>query len=57
MISVIDGIQLLSLIDKGLDACRYLQAYGQWEQAAWLAKVITQFHCYGYHKVVTVVTV
>ena len=40
MVSAIDGIQLLSLIDKGLDACRYLQAYGQWEEAAWLAKVL-----------------
>ena len=39
MITVTEGVQLLSLIDKGLDACRYLQAYGQWEQAAWLAKV------------------
>lgn len=39
VITVAEGIQLLSLIDKGLDACRYLQAYGQWEQAAWLAKV------------------
>ena len=37
--AVTEGVQLLSLIDKGLDACRYLQAYGQWEQAAWLAKV------------------
>ena len=34
-----EGVQLLVLIDKGLDACRYLQDYGQWDQAAWLAKV------------------
>ncbi len=34
-----EGVQLLCLIDKGLDACRYLQTYGQWHQAAWLAKV------------------
>ena len=34
-----EGVQLLCLIDKGLDACRYLQAYGHWETAAWLAKV------------------
>ena len=39
VIIVAEGVQLLSLIDKGLDACRYLQAYGQWEQASWLAKV------------------
>ena len=34
-----EGVQLLCLIDKGLDACRYLQTYGEWHQAAWLAKV------------------
>ena len=34
-----EGIQLLCMIDKGLDACRYLQTYGKWFQAAWLAKV------------------
>lgn len=39
VVTVTEGVQLLSLIDKGLDACRYLQTYGQWEQAAWLAKV------------------
>ena len=33
-----DGVQLLCLIDKGLDGCRYLQTYGDWETAAWLAK-------------------
>lgn len=36
---LIEGVQLLCLIDKGLDACRYLQTYGEWNQAAWLAKV------------------
>ena len=36
-----EGVQLLCLIDKGLDACRYLQTYGQWRRAAWLAKVST----------------
>ena len=36
----IEGVQLLCLIDKGLDACRYLQTYGEWDRAAWLAKVI-----------------
>lgn len=35
----IEGVQLLCMIDKGLDACRYLQTYGKWDQAAWLAKV------------------
>ncbi|XP_075922520.1 WD repeat-containing protein 11 isoform X1 [Petromyzon marinus] len=34
-----EGVQLLCLIDKAADACRYLQTYGQWNQAAWLAKV------------------
>ena len=34
-----EGVQLLCLIDKGLDACRYLQTYGEWDRAAWLAKV------------------
>ena len=33
-----DGVQLLCLIDKGLDGCRYLQTYGEWQTAAWLAK-------------------
>ena len=36
-----EGVQLLCLIDKGLDACRYLQTYGEWDRAAWLAKVIS----------------
>ncbi len=42
-----EGIQLLCLIDKGLDACRYLQTYGQWHQAAWLAKVRKENECSG----------
>lgn len=33
-----EGVQLLSLINKGLDACRYLQTYSKWYDAAWLAK-------------------
>ncbi|XP_078587664.1 WD repeat-containing protein 11-like isoform X3 [Branchiostoma floridae x Branchiostoma japonicum] len=33
-----EGVQLLCLIDKAFDACRYLQDYGEWDQAAWLAK-------------------
>ena len=36
--NVIDGVQLLCLIDKGLDACRYLQTYGEWYNSVWLAK-------------------
>ncbi|GAB0191962.1 WD repeat-containing protein 11 [Grus japonensis] len=35
----IEGVQLLCLIDKAADACRYLQTYGEWNRAAWLAKV------------------
>ena len=31
-------MQLLCLIDKGLDGCRYLQTYGEWQTAAWLAR-------------------
>jgi hypothetical protein len=38
-----EGVQLLCLIDKGLDACRYLQTYGAWDQAVWLAKVRNSF--------------
>lgn len=34
-----EGVQLLCLIDKAADACRYLQTYGEWNHAAWLAKV------------------
>ncbi|XP_059139612.1 WD repeat-containing protein 11-like [Physella acuta] len=33
-----EGVQLLCLINKGLDACRYLQTYGSWDHAVWLAK-------------------
>lgn len=36
---VAEGVQLLCLIDKAADACRYLQTYGEWNRAAWLAKV------------------
>ena len=35
-----EGVQLLCLIEKSLDACRYLQTYGAWHKAAWLAKVL-----------------
>ncbi|XP_078310578.1 WD repeat-containing protein 11-like [Crassostrea virginica] len=41
-----EGVQLLCLIDKGLDACRYLQTYGAWDQAVWLAKAtLTNTDC------------
>jgi len=33
-----EGVQLLSLIGNGLEACTYLQAYGHWQTAAILAK-------------------
>ncbi|KAK7498382.1 hypothetical protein BaRGS_00010336, partial [Batillaria attramentaria] len=39
-----EGVQLLCLIDKGLDACRYLQTYGAWDQAVWLAKSTLDFN-------------
>uniref|UniRef100_A0A672R468 WD repeat-containing protein 11 n=1 Tax=Sinocyclocheilus grahami TaxID=75366 RepID=A0A672R468_SINGR len=29
-----EGVQLLCLIDKAADACRYLQTYGEWNRAA-----------------------
>ncbi|XP_053406773.1 WD repeat-containing protein 11-like [Mercenaria mercenaria] len=35
---LLEGVQLLCLIDKGMDACRYLQTYGAWELAVWLSK-------------------
>lgn len=38
-VCVAEGVQLLCLIDKAADACRYLQTYGEWNRAAWLAKV------------------
>lgn len=34
-----EGVQLLCMIDKSVDACRYLQTYNFWSQAAWLSKV------------------
>ncbi|XP_028681437.2 WD repeat-containing protein 11 [Erpetoichthys calabaricus] len=38
-----EGVQLLCLIDKAADACRYLQTYAKWTRAAWLAKVRLDF--------------
>lgn len=37
------GVQLLCVIHKALDACRYLQSNGQWDKSVWLAKVSTYF--------------
>jgi len=38
--NVWEGVQLLCLIGKGLDACRYLISYSLWEAAVWLAKSV-----------------
>ncbi|XP_033632855.1 WD repeat-containing protein 11-like isoform X3 [Asterias rubens] len=38
-----EGVQLLCLINKGIDACRYLITYGEWSQAVWLAKATLPF--------------
>ncbi|XP_075222794.1 WD repeat-containing protein 11-like [Lycorma delicatula] len=35
-----EGVQLLCLIGKGLDGCRYLISYGLWDSAVWLGKSI-----------------
>ncbi|KAL1460934.1 hypothetical protein WDU94_012870 [Cyamophila willieti] len=35
-----EGVQLLCLISKGLDACKYLISYKQWQDAVWLSKSI-----------------
>lgn len=35
-----EGIELMCLMGKTLDACKYLQSYSQWEKAAWLAKAV-----------------
>ncbi|KAG8183940.1 hypothetical protein JTE90_006865 [Oedothorax gibbosus] len=35
---VSEGVQLLCLIGKAGDACRYLQGAGRWDEAVWLAK-------------------
>nr|CAD7432286.1 unnamed protein product [Timema monikensis] len=35
-----EGVQLLCLIGKGLDACRYLMSYNLWDRAVWLAKAV-----------------
>lgn len=38
MFLVLLGVQLLCLIGKGTDACRYLLSYGLCNAALWLAK-------------------
>ncbi|KAL6057009.1 WD repeat-containing protein 11, variant 2 [Balamuthia mandrillaris] len=35
-----DGVQLLCIINKGLEATRYLQNHSRWLDAAWLAKMM-----------------
>lgn len=35
-----EGVQLLYLIGKVQDACRYLQSNGYWEKSVWVAKVM-----------------
>lgn len=42
--NISEGVQLLCLIGKGLDACRYLLSYSQWESAVWLAKSVLPTH-------------
>lgn len=37
-----EGAQLLCLIEKQQDACRYLQTYGEWYYSVWLAKSTLQ---------------
>ncbi|XP_038045535.1 WD repeat-containing protein 11-like isoform X5 [Patiria miniata] len=41
-----EGVQLLCLINKGIDACRYLITYREWNQAVWLAKATLPFSEY-----------
>ena len=33
-----EGVQLLCLIDKVSDACKYLQSCNEWDASLWLAK-------------------
>lgn len=35
-----EGVQLLCLIEKASDGCRYLQGAARWDESVWLAKVI-----------------
>ena len=34
-----EGVQLLCLVGKSIDACKYLQSYDRYTDAAWLAKI------------------
>ncbi|XP_052771581.1 WD repeat-containing protein 11-like isoform X2 [Mya arenaria] len=41
-----DGVELLCLINRRLDACKYLISYGRWREALWLAKAsLSQGEC------------
>ncbi|CAL4175372.1 unnamed protein product [Meganyctiphanes norvegica] len=40
--NVWEGVELLCLIGKAADACRYLQSYSFWESSVWLAKCALQ---------------
>ena len=42
----VEGVQLLCLIEKQQDACRYLQTYGEWYYSVWLAKATLQERSY-----------
>ena len=35
-----EGVELLCVIGKAVDACRYLQSYGHWDHSVWLAKCV-----------------
>lgn len=34
-----DGVELLCLINKHSDACKYYMSFGMWQEAVWLAKI------------------
>ena len=33
-----EGVQLLCLVGRAADACKYLQSCGRWDESLWLAK-------------------
>lgn len=41
-----DGVQLLILAGRSLDACRYLQSFDKWEESALLAKLTLEYDEY-----------
>jgi len=45
---ILDGIQLLFLIDQGLDACKYLISQGLWDKALASSKVRITIYCFGH---------